>query len=234
MTAAPSSRTELRRLPERAAYDRDAIHAILDEGYLCHVGIVDGGTPVVIPTLYARDGDSILIHGSPASRTLRTAATDGVEICVTVTLVDGFVIGRSGFHHSMNYRSVVAFGEAVPVTGDEERRRALDLIVDRILPGQAAAARPITRNEVKGTVVLRLPLTEASAKVRSGGPQDEPEDYALPIWAGVIPVRESYGAPIPDPELTHDLPVPDHLTRLVREGRRAESAGRGEHEEEPQ
>lgn len=224
MTVAPSSRTEVKRLPERGVYDRQTIDAILDEGYVCHVGIVDGRTPVVIPTLYVRDGDSLLLHGSPASRMLRTAKQEGVEICVTVTLVDGFVIARSGMHHSMNYRSVMVYGEAVAITDDEERRRALDLIVDGIVPGQAAAVRPITRSDLKGTTVLRLPLTEASAKVRSGGPHDEPEDYDLPIWAGVIPVHERYGNPIPDPELTHEIPVPDHLIRYVRDGRGREAA----------
>lgn len=218
MTTAPTTRTEVKRLPERGRYDRATIEAILDEGYLCHLGIVENGSPIVIPTLYARDGDSILFHGSPASRTLRSAGQAGVEVCLTVTLVDGFVIARSGFHHSMNYRSVVVFGSAVPITDDEERAAALDHIVDTLVPGQAAAVRPMTRNESKGTLVLRLPITEASAKVRTGGPKDEPEDYALPIWAGVIPITEQYGTPVPDPELPPGVAVPDHLVTYSRPG----------------
>jgi nitroimidazol reductase NimA-like FMN-containing flavoprotein (pyridoxamine 5'-phosphate oxidase superfamily) len=216
MTSAPTPRVEVRRLPERGRYDRETIDAILDEGYLCHLGIVEDGTPIVIPTLYARDGDSILVHGSPASRTLRTARDRGIEVCLTVTLVDGFVIARSGFHHSMNYRSVVVFGSAVPITDDDERTAALDHIVDTLVPGQAGTVRPMTRNESKGTVVLRLPLDEASAKVRSGGPKDEPEDYELPIWAGVIPITEHYGVPVADPDLTHAVPVPEHLRNYRR------------------
>lgn len=213
---APSPRTEVKRLPERAAYDAETIHAILDEGYLCHVGIVEDGAPVVIPTLYARDGDSILFHGSPASRTLRTAKRDGVEVCLTVTLVDGIVLARSGFHHSMNYRSVVVFGNAVPITDEVERDSALDHLLDVLVPGQRQVVRPMTRTEAKGTTVLRLPLDEASAKVRTGPPKDEPEDYELPIWAGVLPIGTSFGTPIPDPDLTHDLPVPDHISGYTR------------------
>ncbi len=217
----PSARSTVKRLPERASYDPEVVHAILDEGYVCHIGVVIDGSPVVIPSLYARDGDSVLIHGSPASRTLRTAKAEGVEICLTVTLVDGFVIARSGFHHSMNYRSVVIFGNAVPITDDDERARALDHLVDTLVPGQVDAVRPMTRNEMKGTTVLRLPLTEASAKVRTGGPVDNAEDYDLPIWAGVLPVTTTYGPAIPDPELRHDLPVPDNIANYRRNGQSA-------------
>ena len=214
----PSDRSEVKRLVERGRYDLDTIHAILDEGYICHVGIVVDNYPVVIPMLYARDGDSVLIHGSPASRTLRTAKGDGTEISMTVTLVDGFVIARSGFHHSLNYRSVMVFGRAVEITDDAERSSALDHLVDTLVPGQAAAVRPMTRNEIKGTTVLRLPITEASAKVRTGGPVDEPEDYDLPIWAGVLPVKTIYGPPIPDPDLRQSLPIPDHIAHYGRPG----------------
>lgn len=214
----PSARSTVKRLPERASYDPEVVHAILDEGYVCHIGVVIDGSPVVIPSLYARDGDSVLIHGSPASRTLRTAKAEGIEICLTVTLVDGFVIARSGFHHSMNYRSVVIFGNAVPITDDDERARALDHLVDTLVPGQVAAVRPMTRNEMKGTMVLRLPITEASAKVRTGGPVDDAEDYDLPIWAGVLPVTTTYGPAIPDPDLRHDLPIPDHIVNYRRTG----------------
>ena len=214
---APSERSTLRRLPERGSYDREVIDAILDEGWVCHVGIVVEGSPIVIPTLYARDGDSVLFHGSAASRTLRHARQEGVEVCLTVTLVDGLVLARSGFHHSMNYRSVVIFGKAVAVTDEDEKAAALDHLVDVLAPGQREAIRPMTRNEIKGTLVLRLPLDEASAKVRSGGPKDDPEDYDLPIWAGVLPIVTSYGDPITDPDLTHDIPVPDHITSFARE-----------------
>ena len=216
LTTAPSARTTLKRIPDRAVYDRDTVNAILDEGYVCHLGIVEDGAPVVIPTLYARDGDSVLFHGSPASRTLRHAKSDGIEVCLTVTLVDGFVLARSGFHHSMNYRSVVVFGDAVVITDEDERIEALDHIVDVLAPGQRNVVRPITPKEVKGTTVLRLSLDEASAKVRDGGPKDEPEDYELPIWAGVVPIVTTYGPPIPDPDLTHDVPVPDHIANYRR------------------
>jgi len=216
MTNAPSQRTQVKRLPDRGKYDEATIHSILDEVYLAHIGIVEDGQPIVIPVLFARDGNSVLLHGSPASRTLRNAKNDGIRVCLTVTLVDGFVIARSGFHHSMNYRSVVVFGEAVPIVDESERWNALDLIVESLVPGQGEMVRPMTAKEVKGTMVLRLPLDEASAKIRTGPPGDDAEDYALPIWAGVIPITEVYGAPIPDPALEHDIPVPAHLENYER------------------
>jgi len=214
--SAPSERTTAKRLPDRASYDAGTIHAILDEGFVCHVGIVEEGYPVVIPTAYARDGDSVLIHGSPASRTLRNAKSEGVEVCLTVTLVDGLVIARSGFHHSMNYRSVVVFGNAKPIDDGAERDAALDLIVETLVPGRLDVVRPMTRNESKGTTVLRLSLAEASAKVRTGGPIDEPEDYELPIWAGVIPVTTEFGNPIVDSALRQNISVPDHISNYHR------------------
>ena len=210
----PTSRTEVRRLPERGAYDTETIHEILDDGYLCHVGIVEEGYPIVIPTLYARDGNSVLFHGSPASRTLRNAKGKDIEVCLTVTHVDGFVIARSGFHHSMNYRSVVVLGDAKQITDHDEKEFALDHIVETVAPGQVGYVRPMTRNDVNGTTVLRLSLEEASAKIRSGPPKDEPEDYELPIWAGVLPIVSSFGEPITDPDLTHDVPIPDHLANF--------------------
>lgn len=217
MQAEPTSpRTAVKRIPDRGAYDAATIHAILDEGYLCHVGIVEDGYPVVIPMLYARDGDTVLIHGSPASRTLRTAKREGVEICLTVTHVDGLVLARSGLHHSMNYRSVVVMGTANVIVDDVERRAALDHLVDFLVPGQVAAVRPMTDKEAKGTLVLRLPLDEASAKIRAGGPVDEPEDYELPIWAGVVPVTTTYGTPIVDDATRFDLPVPTHIAHYER------------------
>lgn len=212
----PSPRSTIKRLPDRAAYDPDTIYSILDEGFVCHVGIVEDGYPVVIPTTYARDGDSVLIHGSPASRTLRNAKAEGVDVCLTVTLVDGLVIARSGFHHSMNYRSVVVFGNAKPIEDDDERDAALDQIVKTLVPGRIDNIRRMTRKESRGTAVLRLSLAEASAKVRTGGPVDEPEDYELPIWAGVIPVSVHFGTPIPDAALQHEIPVPSHIAHYRR------------------
>ncbi len=207
----PTERTTLRRLPERGSHDTAAIYAVVDEALICHVGFVDThGHPVVIPTIHTRVGDALYFHGSPASRMLRRMK-DGVEVCVTVTIVDGLVLARSGFHHSMNYRSVVAFGVAEPVTDAAEQRRVFDALVDHVVPGRAEAVRPMTDKERRGTVLLRLPLTEASFKSRTGPPGDEPEDYELPIWAGVLPVRTTYGPPRPDPASAVDLPVPDHV-----------------------
>ena len=217
MTSTQTDRTEVRRLPDRGHYDRSTIDAILDEGYLCHLGSIENGAPVVIPTLYARDGDHILFHGSAAARSLRTARAQ--EVCLTVTLVDGFVLARSGMHHSMNYRSVVVMGQPELVEGDD-KVRALDTIVERLVPGrlEQLAPRPMTDKEIRATTVLRLPLTEASAKVRQGGPVDDDGDYELPIWAGVLPVTTSYGPPITDPAMTQDLPVPDNISDYRRPG----------------
>lgn len=219
VSTAPSERTEVRRGAQRGHYDRDTIDAILDEAVICHLGTIEGdGTdalPMVIPTLFARDGDHVLIHGSAAARSLRSARHR--EVCLTVTLVDGFVLARSAFHHSMNYRSVVILGRPEPVEGDE-KVRALDLLVERLVPGrlEQLASRPMTDKEIRATTVLRLPLTEASAKVRDGGPVDDDEDYALPIWAGVLPTTITYGTPITDPASTRDLPVPDNITSYRR------------------
>jgi len=207
----PTSRTTLRRLPERGSYDVDAIHAVLDEALICHVGFVDAaGYPVVIPTIHTRIGDDLYVHGSPASRMLRRMK-EGVEVCVTATIVDGLVLARSGFHHSMNYRSVVAFGTATAVTDPDEQRRVFDQLVDHVVPGRAAYVRPVTEKERKATLLLRLPLTEASLKMRSGPPGDEEADYDLPLWAGVLPVRTTFGPPETDPAMRMDVPVPDHV-----------------------
>ncbi len=207
----PTERTRVRRLPERGSYDLDAIRAVVDEALICHVGFVDAeGHPVVIPTIHTRVGDALYFHGSPASRMLRRMK-GGVEVCVTVTIVDGLVLARSGFHHSMNYRSVVAFGVAEEVTDPDEQRRALDALVDHVVPGRAAAVRPTTEKERRATLLLRLPLSEASLKTRTGPPGDEPDDYDLPIWAGVLPVRTVYGPPIEDPAMRVAVPVPPHV-----------------------
>lgn len=182
-----TDRTRVRRVPQRAAHDRAIVHAILDAGLVCHLGLVEDGRPVVIPTAYARVGDALVLHGSSRSRTLMAAAA-GAELCCTVTLLDGLVLARSAFHHSLNYRSVVAFGRAAPVEDPDERLAALRAFSERLYPGRWDAVRPPSPAELKATLVVRLPLTEAVAKVREGGPVDDEEDYALAVWAGVIPL----------------------------------------------
>jgi len=197
MPSLQTTRTTVRRLPARGAYDRDTVNAIVDEALVCHVGFVVDGQPFVIPTIHWRDGDTLYFHGSAASRMLRSLR-DGVDACVTITLVDGLVLARSAFHHSMNYRSVVILAKAREVVDDAERLRVLELLVERIAPGRFAEVRAPNERELKQTMVLALPLNEASAKTRSGPPLDDDEDYALPVWAGVIPLRLERGAPIAD------------------------------------
>jgi uncharacterized protein len=199
-----TDRVKVRRLGNRGHYDRETIHAILDEALICHVGFVVDGAPVVIPTIHWREGDMLYVHGSAASRMLRSLK-DGVDACVTVTLVDGLVLARSAFHHSMNYRSVVVFGKARAVDGDE-KLRALDALVDHVVRGRSREMRPHKEIELKQTLVLALPLDEASAKIRTGGPVDDEEDYALPIWAGVVPLKLTPGEPIADRDVTVDAP----------------------------
>jgi hypothetical protein len=213
----PSERTRVRRLPERGAYDREQIQAILDAGLVCHLGFVHDGHPFVIPTLYGRVGDEVHVHGSSASRTLRTLK-DGVDACLTVTLVDGLVLARSIFHHSINYRSVVVLGRAVEVVDRDEKLRALEAFGERILPGRWAEVRPPTEQELKATSILRLPLDEASAKLREGPPKDDEEDYELAVWAGVIPLALRAGEPQADPALRFELAPPDVPARY-RAGR---------------
>jgi uncharacterized protein len=210
-TAAPSPRTRVRRVPARGAYERETIDAILDEALVSHVGFVHDGAPVVIPTLHARLGDRLYLHGSAASRMLRTLE-GGAQVCVTATLVDGLVLARSAFHHSVNYRSAVVFGEARSVAPDE-RPRALELFTEKLVPGRWPYVRPPTRQELKGTNVLELPLDEASAKVRTGPPVDDEEDYALPVWAGVLPLRTVVDPPQPDPRLDPVIEPPSHVAR---------------------
>jgi len=190
-------RTTVRRLSDRGVYDRQAIHAILDEALICHVGFVVDGQPVVIPTIHVRVGDTLYFHGSAASRMLRSLR-NGVEACVTVTLLDGLVLARSAFHHSMNYRSVVVFGKGREVTDREEKLQALDALVDHVVPGRAAVVRAPNELEIKQTLVIALPLAEASAKVRTGPPVDDEADYALDVWAGVVPIRLVKDEPVPD------------------------------------
>lgn len=199
-TAAPTPRSRIRRVPQRGAYDRATIEAILDEALIAHVGFAVDGQPYVIPMLLARIGDRVYIHGSTASRMVRQLAA-GVPACMTATLTDGLVLARSAFHHSMNYRSVVLLGDAVLVEGPDERAAALEAFTEKLLPGRWDEVRHPTPQELKGTQVLTMDLREASAKVRTGGPADEEEDYALETWAGVIPLELRAGAPAPDERL---------------------------------
>jgi len=206
-----TSRTTVKRLPKRAHYDAETVHAILDAAFICHVGYVIDGQPYVIPTAFGRDGEKLYIHGSAVSRTLKTLG-DGVPMCLTVTLLDGLVLARSGFHSSMNYRSVVVIGTAQPVTGDE-KVHALAVISDQILKGRWDEIRGPSRKELSATTVLALPLEEASAKVRTGPPMDDEEDYAMPIWAGVVPLALKAGKPIADDRLPDSIPVPAYVKR---------------------
>jgi nitroimidazol reductase NimA-like FMN-containing flavoprotein (pyridoxamine 5'-phosphate oxidase superfamily) len=193
----PTEATTLRR-DERGSYDRALVHSILDEALICHVGFTTERGPVVIPTVHARIDDTLYLHGSPATRMLRTLGR-GVDVCVTVTLVDGLVLARSAFHHSMNYRSVVVLGTATPVTDLDEKGRVLDAITAQVAGDERQAQlRPHTEKEIRGTSVLALPLVEVSAKVRTGGPVDEPEDMDLPVFAGVVPVSVQLGEPVAD------------------------------------
>jgi uncharacterized protein len=217
MDFSKTKRTTLKRLPKRGAYDRNSIYDILDEGFICHVGFAVDGKPVVIPTGYARVDDQLYIHGSQASRMLRTLS-QGIDVCVTVTLVDGLVLARSAFHHSINYRSVVIFGRASLVADPETKLAALFAFSEHVIPGRWDEVRAPTPEELKATSVLSLELTEASAKVRTGPPLDDEEDYSLPVWAGVIPLQVTSGAPISDPRL-HDGTEPPAYTINYRRGR---------------
>ncbi|MBD1910811.1 MULTISPECIES: pyridoxamine 5'-phosphate oxidase family protein [unclassified Leptolyngbya] len=210
-----TQRTKIKRLPQRGDYDRDLIYSILDEGLICHVGFTVDRQPFVIPTAYGRVGDRLYIHGSPASRMLRTLQK-GIDVCVTVTLLDGLVLARSAFHHSMNYRSVVIFGTATVVSDVEEKTEALKAFTNHVVPERWEQVRPVMHQEVAGTLVLSLPIQEASAKVRSGPPNDDEADYALPIWAGVLPLRMVAQTPIDDPKLSSGLSVPDAICHYQR------------------
>lgn len=194
---APTERTRVRRLRKRGVYDKAQVHAILDEALICHVGFVREGQPFVIPTLFARHRQTVFIHGSAVSRMLKTLGT-GVDVCVTVTLLDGYVLARSAFHHSMNYRSVVILGRARPLAAKREKLKALKIMTDHFVPGRWDEVRGPNELEMKQTTVLALRLAEVSAKVRTGPPVDDEEDYALPVWAGVVPVRAALGDPLPD------------------------------------
>jgi hypothetical protein len=205
----------LRRKRERGSYEREAIDAILDEALVAHLGIVEDGQPVVLPTLHARAGDVVYCHGSSASRTLRAMAS-GARVCLTVSLIDGLVLARSAMHHSANYRSAVLLGTARLVEDDDERLAGFEEIVERIVPGRWKDVRPPTENELKATALLALPIEEASAKVRTGPPIDDEPDYSLPAWAGVIPLSLRAGEPQPDARLAAGIPVPDYVRDYER------------------
>ncbi|WP_086563708.1 pyridoxamine 5'-phosphate oxidase family protein [Streptomyces africanus] len=209
----PTDRTVPTRAAHKASYDKDLVHSILDEAYVCHLGFVRDGAPVVLPTLYARTGERLYVHGSTGSRPLREAGqTDpGLPVCLTVTHVDGLVLARSAFHHSINYRSVVVHGVAHDVTDPEEKRQALDALVDQVVQGRSADSRPANKKELAATAVIRLDLDEVSAKVRTGGANDDPEDLALPHWAGVVPLRMGYGTPVANHDLAPGTELPDYL-----------------------
>jgi len=212
----PTQRTRVVREPQRAVYDRAAVYRILDEGFICHVGFAVDHQPFVIPTSYGRRDANLYIHGSAASRLLR-AMKEGVPICVTVTLLDGLVLARSVFNHSMNYRSVVILGKASPVEDREEKLAALRVLSEHILPGRWDDARQPNDQELKATSVLRVPIEEFSAKVRTGPPIDDEEDYSFPTWAGVIPLEMHAGVPINDPQLDPGCTVPEYARNYSRQ-----------------
>lgn len=233
-----SEHTTPTRKPDRASYDREVVHSILDQEYVCHLGFVRDGRPVVLPTLYARVGERLYAHGSTGSQPLRAAGQPngaagragsdggpggpdspdgdgpGMPVCLTVTHVDGLVLARTAFHHSLNYRSVVVQGTARQVTDRDERVAALDALVDNVLPGRAADCRPADAKELAATAVIALDLNEVSAKIRSGGPSDDPEDVPLPYWTGVVPVSRAYGEPVPADDLAPGTPLPEYLRRV--------------------
>lgn len=215
--SAPSARTRVQRLPRRGVYDGDTISAILDEGLVCHVGFVVDGQPFVIPTTYVRLGDRLYIHGAAANRMLNTLA-EGVDACVTVTLLDGLVLARSAFKHSMNYRSVVVLGHARPVTEPDEKRRVLMALVEHVMPGRSTQIRAPSDRELAATLMLTMPITEASAKIRSGPPVDEESDYALDFWAGELPLRLQPLPPIRDPRLPATVKTPESFAYYRRGG----------------
>ena len=209
----PTTRTQVRRMPKRGHYDRETVHAILDAGAIAHIGYVIDGQPFVTPTAYWRKGERIYWHGSSASRMLRTIDA-GSPVCVEVSHIDGFVLARSAFHHSVNYRSVMVFGTAHKLTDEAEIVEALRDFTERLYPGRWDALRPIQAQEIKATTVLAMDLTEAVAKVRTGMPIDDDEDYALPIWAGVLPVQTRVLAPLDDPKNLPGLSAPDYLAKV--------------------
>ena len=208
MTYQPTERTTLRRLPERAHYDPETVHSILDEGFICHVGFVVDGQPYSLPTGYARIGETLYLHGSTGSR---LGLRPGMDVCVTVTLLDGIVLARSAFHHSFQYRSVMVLGRTRLVTDSGEKDAALTALVEHFMPGRSADARPGSGRELAATAVLALPLEEVSAKVRTGDPKDDDEDYGLPVWAGILPLVLTPGEPVPDSRLDPTIAMPSYV-----------------------
>jgi nitroimidazol reductase NimA-like FMN-containing flavoprotein (pyridoxamine 5'-phosphate oxidase superfamily) len=208
----PTANTTLKRLPARGAFERATVYEILDAAFICHVGFVVNGQPFVIPTSYARIGDELFIHGSAASRMLRNLS-EGIPVCVTVTLLDGLVLARSAFHHSINYRSVMVFGTAQLVTDEQAKFDALKAFTEHIIPGRWPEIRGPNAQELKATTVLALPLREASAKIRTGPPKDDNEDMAIPVWAGVLPLTVTPGEPMADPYLPDAIALPEHVKR---------------------
>jgi nitroimidazol reductase NimA-like FMN-containing flavoprotein (pyridoxamine 5'-phosphate oxidase superfamily) len=211
----PSERTQVKRLPKRGKYDEETVFQILDAGFVCHAGFSVDGQPYVIPTNYGRSDKTLYLHGSAASRMLRTLS-EGVPVCVTVTHVDGLVLARSAFHHSVNYRSVVILGTARLVTNPAEKMEALRIFTDHVMKGRWDDVRQPTEQELRATTVLALPLEEVSAKVRTGGPVDDEHDYNLPTWAGVLPLETSVKSPMPDARLPKNTPVPAYLKNYTR------------------
>ena len=211
----PTARTRVRRQPQRGVYDREQIHAILDEGFVCHLAFAQDGQPHLIPTIYGRLGDTVYVHGAVANRALRALA-DGGDACLSVTLVDGLVLGRSAFHTSVNYRSAILYGQAREVSDPVEKSEAFRVMLEHAIPGRWKDVRTPSRAEIQRTIVLALPIDEASAKVRTGPPVDEEEDYELGCWAGVIPLRETAGAPIDDPRLEPGITPPSYASAYRR------------------
>ena len=210
-----TDRTKVKRLPARGAYDRETIYSILDNAFICHVGFNIDGQPYVIPTGFARISDDLYIHGSSASRMLRNLA-QGIDVCVTVTLIDGLVLARSAFHHSVNYRSVVILGKAILVEDTDEKYNALEAFTEQIIPGRWGEIRWPNELELKATTVLRVPIEEASAKIRTGDPKDDEEDYEMNVWAGVLPLSTLPGEPVPDTRLNQGIGIPDHVLKYKR------------------
>jgi nitroimidazol reductase NimA-like FMN-containing flavoprotein (pyridoxamine 5'-phosphate oxidase superfamily) len=210
-----TERNRIRRVPKRAQYDKETIYRILDEGLVCHVGIVEGNQPVVIPMNYARHDDALVLHGAPASRLVKYVRA-GHPVCVTVTLLDGLVLARSVYHHSMNYRSVVVFGRGRLIEAEQEKLAALEVLTEHILAGRWQDARRPNRQELDATDVVSIAIESASAKVRTGPPADDEEDYRLPVWAGILPIQQQALTPVNDPRLRNDIPVPPAVSNYRR------------------
>jgi nitroimidazol reductase NimA-like FMN-containing flavoprotein (pyridoxamine 5'-phosphate oxidase superfamily) len=211
----PTSRTTLRRLPQRGEFDREAVYRIIDEGFVCHIAFVVDGQPYAVPTSYGRAGETLYIHGSAVSRMLRSLS-GGISVCVTVTLIDGLVLARSAFHHSINYRSVMIFGTAIKVEDAEEKAAALRAFTEHVIPGRWSEVRQPNEQELKATTVLALPLVEVSAKVRTGPPKDDEEDLGFPVWAGVLPLRMTAQTPIDDSSLSSEFKPPSYVMNYAR------------------